>query len=234
MDIQKYTPPTVAELFEQSDSLTTAYANDQLNALLSVQPPANWIAEHPYIKVEVKDANGNKIKVPYKFLPIDKVEYLLRKIFKQYKIEILNQGTSFNGVVVTVRVHYLSPATGEWSYHDGIGASQLQTAKGTSPSDLANVNNGAISMAFPLAKTLAIKDACDMFGNLFGANLNRRDVLQNAPDTNLATAYNSAEQKRRAELIESCTDIKSLEKLREDAMGYDLMEQYSQKYAELQ
>jgi hypothetical protein len=221
MDIQKYTPPTVAELFEQSDSLTTAYANDQLNALLSAQPPTSWVKEHPYIK-------------NHKYLPIDKVEYLLRKIFKEFRIEVLSSGTAFNGVVVTVRVHYINPATGEWSYHDGIGAIQLQTAKGTSPADLANINNGALSMAYPLAKTLAIKDACDMFGNLFGANLNRRDVLQNAPDTNLATAYNSAEQKRRAELIESCTDIKSLEKLREDAMGYDLMEQYSQKYAELQ
>jgi hypothetical protein len=221
MDIQKYQPPTVAELFEQSDSLTTAYANDNLNALLSVAPPEKWVKEHPYIK-------------NHKYLPIDKVEYLLRKIFKEFRIEVLSSGTAFNGVVVTVRVHYINPATGQWSYHDGIGAIQLQTAKGTSPADLANINNGALSMAYPLAKTLAIKDACDMFGNLFGANLNRRDVLQNAPDTNLAKAYNSAEQKRRAELIEACTDIKSLEKLREDAMGYDLMEQYSQKYAELQ
>lgn len=40
-----------------------------------------------------------------------------------------------------------------------------------------NINNGALSMAFPLAKTLAIKDACDMFGKLFGADLNRRDSL---------------------------------------------------------
>jgi hypothetical protein len=221
MDIQKYTPPTVAELFEQSDSLTTAYANDQLNALLSVQPPTSWVKEHPYIK-------------NHKYLPIDKVEYLLRKIFKEFRIEVLSSGTAFNGVVVTVRVHYINPATGEWSYHDGIGAIQLQTAKGTSPADLANINNGALSMAYPLAKTLAIKDACDMFGNLFGANLNRRDVLQNAPDTNLATAYNSAEQKRRAELIEACTDVKALEKLREDALGYDLMDLYNSKYAELQ
>ncbi len=221
MSIQKYTPPTVAELFEQSDSLTTAYANDQLNALLSVQPPTTWVKEHPYIK-------------NHKYLPIDKVEYLLRKIFKEFRIEIVSTSTAFNGVVVTVRVHYINPATGEWSYHDGIGAMNLQTKSGSSPADLANINNGALSMAYPLAKTLAIKDACDMFGNLFGANLNRRDVLQNAPDTNLATAYNSAEQKRRAELIEACTNVKALEKLREDAMGYDLMEQYSQKYAELQ
>jgi hypothetical protein len=221
MDIQKYTPPTVAELFEQSDSLTTAYANDQLNALLSVQPPTAWVKEHPYIK-------------NHKYLPIDKVEYLLRKIFKEFRIEILSSGTAFNGVVVTVRVHYINPATGEWSYHDGIGAIQLQTAKNTSPADLANINNGALSMAYPLAKTLAIKDACDMFGNLFGANLNRRDVLQNTPDEKLWNVFKSAEQKRRAELIESCTNVNELERYREDAMMYDLTDLFNQKYAELQ
>jgi len=219
--VQKYQPPTVAELFEQSDSLTTAYANDQLNALLSVAPPEKWVKEHPYIK-------------NHKYLPIDKVEYLLRKIFKEFRIEVLSSGTAFNGVVVTVRVHYINPATGQWSYHDGIGAIQLQTAKGTSPADLANINNGALSMAYPLAKTLAIKDACDMFGNLFGANLNRRDVLQNTPDEKLWNVFKSAEQKRRAELIESCTNVNELERYREDAMMYDLTDLFNQKYAELQ
>jgi hypothetical protein len=53
----------------------------------------------------------------------------------------------------------------------------LQTAKGTSPADLANINNGALSMAFPMAKTIAIKDAADHFGCLFGADLNRKDVM---------------------------------------------------------
>jgi hypothetical protein len=28
-----------------------------------------------------------------------------------------------------------------------------------------------------MAKTIAIKDACDHFGNLFGADLNRKDVI---------------------------------------------------------
>jgi hypothetical protein len=89
----------------------------------------------------------------------------------------MREGTAFNGVFVVVRVHYLNPATGEMEWHDGIGACQLQTAKGTSPADLANINNGAISMAFPIAKTLAVKDACDHFGKLFGADLNRKDTI---------------------------------------------------------
>ena len=63
-------------------------------------------------------------------MPIERVEYLLKTIFKRYRIEITGQGTAFNGVWVTVRVHYVHPVTGEWEYHDGIGASQIQTKKG--------------------------------------------------------------------------------------------------------
>ena len=109
---------------------------------------------------------------------------MLRKIFKKYQIEITGQGTSFNGVWVTVRVHYYHPTESCMMYHDGIGAVQLQTAKGTSPADLANINNGALSMAYPIAKTLAIKDACDHFGKLFGCDLNRKDTMAFKVDVN--------------------------------------------------
>jgi len=232
-EVTPYKPPTIVELLQGSDKLDEAFANDSLNAILSNQPQKEWIAEHPYIKVEVKDDRGNKIKVPYKYLPIDKVEYLLRRIFKAYKIEITGQGTAFNGVWVSVRVHYLNPATGEWSFHDGIGASQLQTASGKSAADLANINNGAVSMAFPLAKTLAIKDATDMFGNLFGANLNRRDTLQNFSDVVLKDAVLDKQKETVLELIERATSKEQLEGYKKDAMGYDLMDAYNSKYGEL-
>ncbi len=142
-------------------------ANEQMQQfaeLLNQPPPAEWVKVHPYI-------NG------YRYLPIDKIETLLKALFQQWRIEITGQGESFNGVWVTVRVHYKHPVTEEWSSHDGIGAAQIQTKKGASVADLAAINNGALSMAYPLAKTVAIKDACDHFGDLFGANLNRRDVI---------------------------------------------------------
>ncbi len=165
--------PTIAELF--NDNLEEAYKNEQLNLLLNQAPPANWVKKHPYIK-------------DYNYLPIDKIEYLLRRVFKQYKIEVLREGTSFNGVYVVVRVHYLNPITNEMCYHDGIGAQQLQTKQGASAADLANINNGALSMAFPIAKTIAIKDACDHFGTLFGANLNRKDTVAYTPDKSVIDA----------------------------------------------
>lgn len=161
--------PKIQELY--SDKLTTQ-KNDVLQVLLNQPPDVRWVKEHPFIR-------------GYKYLPIERVEYLLKTIFKRYRIEITGQGTAFNGVWVTVRVHYVHPITGEWEFHDGIGAAQLQTAKGTSPADLANINNGAISMAFPMAKTIAIKDACDHFGKLFGSDLNRKDIINYTPDLTL-------------------------------------------------
>ena len=149
-----------------------AKAQDTFVTLINQPPKPEWVKVHPFIK-------------GYKYLPIERVEFLLKTIFKQYRIEVTGQGTAFNGVWVTVRVHYKDPISGEWSFHDGIGASQMQTAKGTSASDLANINNGAISMAFPMAKTLAVKDAADHFGKLFGSDLNRKDEIGYSFDVTL-------------------------------------------------
>ena len=157
---------------------------DELNYLLGQPVPERWIKHHPYIKKEVTNEKGQKIRVPYPYLPIDKVEYLLRRIFKRIRIEILREGQSFNGVFVTVRVNYFNPVYNEWDFHDGIGAIHLQVKSGSSPANLNDINNGALSMAYPLAKTLAIKDACDHFGDLFGGNLNRNDTLPyDTPET---------------------------------------------------
>lgn len=161
--------PKIKDLY---NDLATTQKQDALMVLLNQNPKTEWVKVHPFIK-------------GYKYIPIERIEFLLRSIFKSYKIEITGQGTSFNGVYVTVRVHYTDLLTGQWLFHDGIGAVQLQTAKGTSPADLNNINNGALSMAYPIAKTLAVKDACDHFGNLFGANLNRKDVISYELDLSL-------------------------------------------------
>jgi len=153
--------PTIQDLYK-SKELTAK--NDQLTVLLNQNPNPEWVLVHPFIK-------------GYKYLSIERIEFLLKSIFKKYRIEILREGTSFNGVYVVVRVHYLNPVTNEMDFHDGIGAIELQTKKGTSPADLANINNGALGMAMPIAKTRAIKDACDHFGKLFGSDLNRKDSI---------------------------------------------------------
>jgi len=187
--------PTVAELF--SDDIENAYKNEQLNLLLSTPPKKEWVKEHPFIQ-------------NYKYLPIDKVEYLLKRIFKKYNIEIIREGISFNGVYVVVRVHYLNPTNGKMEFHDGIGAAQLQTKKGTSPADLININNGAISIAFPIAKSMAIKDACDHFGTLFGSDLNRKDTINYVADQNIIDAKINHEYSRTLKVLNACTTLDEL------------------------
>src|SRR5688572_24009597 len=106
------TLPTLAELF---DDPALAGKTESLNAILNTNPPDKWVKTHPYVK-------------EHTYLPIDKVEYLLRKIFKDYTIKIINKGTAFNGVWVTVRTKYRNPIDSKYKYHDTIGAMQMQTA----------------------------------------------------------------------------------------------------------
>jgi len=195
--------PKIADLTKE---VGEAHKNDELNLLLNQNPPEKWVKAHPYIK-------------GYQYLPIDKVELMLRRIFKQFSIEVVDQGNSFNGVWVVARVHYLHPVTHEWSFHDGIGAEALQTKSGESPADLANINNGALAMAYPIAKSRAVKNACAQFGKLFGSDLNREDTLQFTTDPHLA------EKVRNKEMSDK--ELKSaLEAVKEGNNDLAFLEQY--------
>jgi hypothetical protein len=176
---QPITLPTLQELFDESIEL--AGKSEGLNAILNVPPPEKWVKTHPYIP-------------GWKYLPIDKVEYLLAKLFKSYKIEVMKTGMLMNSVEVTARVHYFNPALNEMTFHDGVGACELQTMKDTGAlkMDMSNVSRGAVSMALPIAKTLAVKDAADHIGKIFGRDLNRKDVLEFQPDSKLMDKYANA------------------------------------------
>lgn len=145
---------------------------EDLTVMLNQAPPADWIKVHPFI-------------TGYKYLPIERVEFLLKSLTKgQYKIEVLKTGLLLNTVEVTVRVHYKDPISGDWMFHDGVGASEIQTKKdsGHLQLDMSNINRGAITMALPNAKSVAVKDACDHIGDLFGASLNRKDLISYQSD----------------------------------------------------
>ena len=163
--------PVLSELYDV-ENIETLFKKDQLNLLLNQQPEQKWILENKFA--------GNS-----KYIPIGILETLLQRIFKEFKIEVMREGTMFNSVYVTIRLHYLHPITSEWSFHDGVGSAQIQTKSGSSPADLQNINNNAVMMALPMAKSYAIKDACDHFGKLFGRDLNRKDVMAFGVDKSL-------------------------------------------------
>jgi hypothetical protein len=198
MSNQLIKKPNLIDIY-QSDALVEIKRQEDLNIYLDTDVPQAWVKVNKF-------ANNSK------YLPIDKVEWLLRKIFKAFRIEITGQGVAFNGVWVSVRLHYLHPVTGKWEFHDGIGASEMQTAKGTSPADLVNINKNALSMAFPVAKSYAIKDASHHFGNVFGANLNRMDIVKLTTDNNPVTLLD---------------DLVELFELKKDNLTVEQLENYS-------
>jgi len=148
---------------------------DKIMVALNQEPPHEWVKKHPFI-------------ADFNYLPIERVEWLLKTFFKtNYKIEVIKTGTILNAIEVTVRVHYKEIGGENWLFHDGVGAKEIQTQKGSGglKLDLSNINRGAVEMALPLAKTIAIKDACDHFGKLFGSDLNRKQQMTYAEDTKL-------------------------------------------------
>jgi hypothetical protein len=218
-ELAKQTKATITSLFKQLD--LDVVPLEQLNVILSTPPPASWIKQHPFIK-------------GYNYLPIDKVEYLLRRCFKKYQIEVIKTAQLFNAIEVTVRVHYLNPATNEMMYHDGVGAQELQTTKGSGNlnMDMSNVNKGAVMMALPIAKSIAIKDACDHFGDLFGANLNRKDIVQFTGDTELLSAegiHNSKEKERVEKHILNANNVETLMQVENLIEKYELSTIFNSK-----
>lgn len=138
--------------------------------LLLLDPNKKWLKKHPIVTIKGEDGNY----YPYYYLPIDKVEFLLRMLFGRYRIEVLREGQAFNGVYITVRVHYFNPVFDEWEYQDGIGAISMQLNAGTgSFADLSRIKADSLQKGFPAAKSLAIKDACDHIGRIFGADINK-------------------------------------------------------------
>lgn len=169
--------PQLPKLADLHHDIEVAFKNDELNLLLNQQPPASWVKQHPLIKKEVIGPNGAKIKVPSEYIPIDMTELLLARIFQEWKVEVLREGQLFNSVYCTIRLHYRHPVSGEWLFHDGVGAVGVQTDAGKSASDLGAIKQAAIQMALPSAKSYAIKDASDHLGKLFGKDLNRQHAI---------------------------------------------------------
>lgn len=159
----KETKHKLPSLRELSLAPEMSFKEDQLNALLNVEPRENWIKDHPFAK-------------GVRYLPIDKIEFLLTKIFQIWKVEVLREGVLFNSVYVAVRLHYRHPISSEMLFHDGLGAVGVQTDAGESASNMKAIKQDAIMKALPAAESYAVKDAAEKFGRLFGKDLNRKDA----------------------------------------------------------
>lgn len=162
--------PTIEELNFDPE---TAFKNDRLNQLLNVKPPDSWLKPHPYVNVK----NDEGKTVPLKYIPIEKIEFLLTKIFQRWSVEVVSTGVMFQSVYVHVRLKVENPIDGTFIIQDGLGAANVQTDAGKSAADLQHIKASAVMMALPSAESYAIKDAAEKFGRIFGKDLNRNSVL---------------------------------------------------------
>lgn len=154
--------PTIKELY--SGELQTKSAQNNLNVLLNQPPPPKWLKDHPFAK-------------NVKYIPIEKIEFLLTKLFIQWRVEIKQVQIIANSCTVTVRLHYQNIIGNDWSWQDGIGASPIQTEAGAGAMDWDKTKNDAVMKAAPAAESYAIKDAAEKIGKIFGKDINRKDEM---------------------------------------------------------
>ena len=147
-----------------SGDLSLKKGQNELNILLNQPPNKTWVKEHPIAK-------------GVKYIPIERVEYLLTRLFFKWRVEIKQLQIIANSCVVTVRLHYQNIEDNEWSWQDGIGAAPLQTDKGAGAIEFDKIKNDAVMKAAPAAESYAVKDAAEKIGKIFGKDLNRKDVI---------------------------------------------------------
>jgi hypothetical protein len=170
--------PTLQELLvENEDSLK----QNALTVLLNQDPPAKWLVQHPMIR-------------DYRYIPIEKIEYLLTRIFGNWNVEIRSTQIVANSVVVTVRLHVNNPISGEAMWQDGIGAAPIQTDKGAGATDWNAVKTDGVQKAAPAAETYAVKDAAEKFGKIFGRDVSRKGSM-NYTDLLKKSAFNDELEK---------------------------------------
>lgn len=160
--MEKRNLPAIQDLYKGDLGLKEDQNN--INVLLNQPPAPGWIKDHPFAK-------------GVKYIPIERIEYLLTRLFLQWRVEIKVTQIIANSCVVTVRLHYQNIIDDQWSWQDGIGAVPIQTDKGSGAMDWNATKSDAVMKAAPAAESYAIKDAAEKIGKIFGKDLNRNDEI---------------------------------------------------------
>ncbi|NBW18610.1 MAG: hypothetical protein EBR82_62615 [Caulobacteraceae bacterium] len=161
METKSIIIPTLQQIVEENE---LTLKDNALMVLLNQDPPKKWLKIHPMTKGD--------------YLPIERVEYLLSRIFNKWWVEVRDSKIMANSVVVTVRLYVINPITNSEEWQDGIGAMAIQTDKDKGAMDWNFAKADGVMKAAPAAETYAIKDAAEKFGKLFGKDLNRKEIIE--------------------------------------------------------
>ncbi len=159
-EISKVVPPaklpTIAEIYAASENMPTLQKDSVIQVLLNNNPHPDWLKDHPTAKKEITQGD-KKIKVPIKYIPIERIEWLLTNVFVRWRVEIKRSYLLANSVVVEVRLHYFDHVIEEWNWQDGIGAQPLQTDQGAGATDFNKIKSNAVQIAAPAAESYFIR-----------------------------------------------------------------------------
>jgi hypothetical protein len=151
--------PTLAEII--STELTEREKSNALNVLLNQAPPQTWLKKQDGVT----------------HLPVDKVKFLLTKIFVDWYQEIKSVQILANSVVVVVCLKYRNPVTGTWQKTDGVGAAPINTKKGSGAMDWQNIVHDSMHKCAGAAASFALKNAAKNLGRIFGSELSVDDQI---------------------------------------------------------
>jgi len=136
---------------------------DNLNTLLNTNPPKNWFKQHKGLD----------------YLPIDRVKNNLITIFQDYDWEIQSVQVIANSITVVGNLYIVNPVTGRQRRLAGIGSWPIQLKSGSAPTDFNNIIQDAIQKNAPAAESLALKNAAQKLGKLFGGGSEDVDFVPN-------------------------------------------------------
>ena len=195
----------------------------QFQVLVNQDPAPGWLQDHPMVS-------------GVKYLPISRVEWLLTTLFLRWNLEIKSIMTIANSVVVTVRLYYLDPITGQMEWQDGAGSCPIQTDKGAGAMEWDKVQSMSVMKAVPAAESYAEKDAAEKIGKIFGRDLNRKNGGDYSALVSRVEKEQTFTQRKVSErvmaLIQDSRTVKDLEAISKEVPD-DLMDFYTVKMDEL-
>ena len=107
------------------------------------------------------------------YLPIGLIENQLDELYSglwqtEGTVELMG-----NSIVATVTLKVFHPTAKLWISRTGIGAKKVQLNKGAAAMDTSQMKADAFEKGAPAAKSMALRNAAQSLGQVFGRNLNR-------------------------------------------------------------
>lgn len=131
---------------------------ENIEQVLEFEPKKDWL--------KIEKLGGKE----FLSLPIEKVEFLLKRLFKHICIEVKEQKEGAKLLLISVRIHYTN-REGTRLFQDGTASVGLI---GAAPWGLSQA-----------IKSMAIKDSAHHLGKIFGRDLNRIDIIPTKESTTI-------------------------------------------------